>query len=65
MVAKNLIPKTSAMKWVMILVASALLIISTLWRLLQGQEADHTLCWTFTIVAALVFGANVAALYKK
>lgn len=50
---------TSRMKWAIIVVASVLLVVSTLYRLFNGQDADNTLIWAFTVVAGLVFGANI------
>lgn len=53
-------PTIGAMKWTLIVVVSLLLIVSTIFRMIEGKEADAGLTWAFTALAGLVYGANFA-----
>jgi Co/Zn/Cd efflux system component len=57
--------KTFAMRWVILAVASLMLIVSTLYRLIEGKEADSGLCWMFVSVGGLIFGAKLIEVLKK
>jgi hypothetical protein len=57
--------KSQAMKWVVLGVSSFLLVVSTLIRTMQGQEADDGLCWVFISVGGLIFGAKIVEYFKK
>lgn len=53
------------MKWFVTIVASLLLAFSTITRVLNGQEADRTLCIVFVVMGGFVWGANVIEFIKK
>ena len=57
--------KSGPMKWTVLTVLSALFAISTLIRLIRGEEADDRLCWVFMSVSGLIFGAKIIEYFKK
>jgi hypothetical protein len=55
----------NAMKWLVLIVASAVFFGSAFLSFLRGKEIDTTICWVFIVVAGLVWGANFINILKK
>lgn len=53
------------MKWTMTIVASLLLIFSTVYRAINGMGADVALCTLFISIAGMIWGANIADYFKN
>jgi Co/Zn/Cd efflux system component len=57
--------KSWAMKWVVLIVASLIFILSSIVRIFEGAEVDSGLCWLFISVSGLIFGAKAIEYFKK
>jgi hypothetical protein len=53
------------MKWTLLIVASVLLAITTLYRMIEGEEADMGLCGVFISISGLIYGAKIIEIFKK
>ena len=47
------------LKWFITIVASLLLVFSTVVRVMNGDPVDKTLCLLFGFIAGLPWGANI------
>jgi hypothetical protein len=52
-------------KWFVTIIASLLIVVSTFYRLVNGMEADKTVCTVFMFIAGLPWGANIIDFIRK
>jgi len=57
--------RTQGMKWTLLIVASVLLAITTLYRMIEGEDADMGLCGVFISISGLIYGAKIIEIFKK
>lgn len=53
------------MKWFVTIIISGLLVYSTIYRSLEGKDADKTVCAVFTIALGFVWGTNLINYFIK
>jgi len=59
------IEQSVKLKWFVTITISVLFGVSTIFRVLNGQEADKSLCGVFIVMGGFVWGANLINVFKK